>query len=298
MDRGRWTADGEDLGALPRVRQEDDFSGDALQALLSRIGKVPLLTAAAEVELARRIERGDQAAKQRMIESNLRLVVSIAKRYRGLGLPFLDLIQEGTIGLIRAVEKFDHRRGFKFSTYSTWWIRQAIARGIADKSRTVRLPVHVGDKLVKLRRAGHELSLKLGREPTLQEVAARVDVAPEEAELILEAGQALISLETPVGEEDKTELVELLVDHREPTPDVLVADRLARDEVAEALGVLPYRERRMVELRFGLAGERPHTLEEAGRVIGITREQGRAVETRAMTRLRALLPREAVLEAA
>jgi RNA polymerase primary sigma factor len=276
---------------VPRP-SEPDPGGDALQPFLASIGRVRLLTAAEEMDLARRIERGDQAAKQRMIEANLRLVVSIAKRYRNQGLPFLDLIQEGTIGLIRAVEKFDHRRGFKFSTYSTWWIRQAIARGVADKSRTMRLPVHVSDVLYKLKRAERELAAKLGHDPTLEQVAAAVGIPPEEAERIRVAGAAMVSLETPVGADEAVALGDLLVDDRSPSPDEFVAEQMSTDAVGQALDGLAYRERRMVELRFGLRGEHPRTLEEAGRIVGLTRERARAVETRALARLRTLLPPE------
>ncbi len=271
---------------------EPEPGGDALHTLLAGIGRVPLLTAAEEVALAQRIERGDQAAKQHMIEANLRLVVSIAKRYRNQGLPFVDLIQEGTIGLIRAVEKFDHRRGFKFSTYSTWWIKQAIARGVADKSRTVRLPVHVGDVLYKLKRAERELAAKLGHDPTPEQVAEAVGVPLEEAERIRAAGAAVVSLETPVGADESAALGDLLVDDRSPSPDEFVAERMSTDAVGEALDRLAYRERRIVELRFGLRGEHPRNLEEAGRIVGLTRERARAVETRALARLRTLLPPE------
>ena len=276
----------------PAPAAEDDWSGDGLQILLSGIGKVPLLTAAEEVELSRRVERGDQAAKQRMIESNLRLVVSIAKRYRGQGLPFVDLVQEGTIGLIRAVEKFDHRRGFKFSTYSTWWIRQSISRAISDKARTVRLPVHVGDVLLKLRRAERDLAARMGRDPTLEETAEAVGISVDEALRIREAGETVVSLETPIGSDDAVELGQILVDESAISPDQWALESLTRDEVGEALDALSYRERRIIELRFGLAGERPRTLEDAGRVIGMTRERARAIETSALARLRSLLPAE------
>ena len=271
---------------------EDEWTGDGLQVLLAGIGRVPLLTAGQEVELARRIERGDQEAKQRMIEANLRLVVSIAKRYRNQGLPLLDLVQEGTIGLIRAVEKFDHRRGFKFSTYSTWWIRQSISRAIADKARTVRLPVHVGDVLTKMRRAERELAARHGRDPTLEEVADAVGVPLDEALRIREAGETVVSLETPVGGDDAVELGQMIVDESALSPDAWATEALTRDEVSQALDSLSYRERRIVQLRFGLSGEHPRTLEEAGRVVGLTRERARAVETRALMRLRSLLPRE------
>ncbi len=261
---------------------------DALQLFLKDIGKVELLTAADEVELAKRIERGDHRAKQEMVEANLRLVVSIAKRYRNQGLPFLDLIQEGTIGLVRAAEKFDWRKGYKFSTYATWWIRQAVARALADKGRTIRMPVHVVEKLNKIMRTERRLRSELSREPTPFEIAAELDLPADEVEQILRNAQIPVSLEKPVGDEEESELGHFLTDENAPLPDE-AADVILRHEMLQRiLGVLSERERRVLELRYGLDGQQPQTLDEVGRAFNVTRERIRQIENQSLKKLRAL----------
>ena len=229
-----------------------DMTTDSLQLFLKDIGKVRLLTAQEEVDLAKRIERGDLDAKQKMVESNLRLVVSIAKNYRNQGLPFLDLIQEGTLGLVRAAEKFDYRKGFKFSTYATWWIRQAIARALADKARTIRIPVHVVEKLNKIGRAERKLVTELGREPTAEEIAEVTGIEPEEVESIKRSAQAPVSLEKPVGDEEESEFGQFIADERAESPYERAAEILTKEALREALENLSYRERRVLELRYGL----------------------------------------------
>ena len=261
---------------------------DSLQLLLDDIGRTTLLTAAEEVALAKRIERGDYEAKQRMIESNLRLVVSIAKRYRNLGLPFADLIQEGSIGLVRAVEKFDYRRGFKFSTYAAWWIRQAIARGIADKSRTLRIPVHVDQKLRKLDGAGRRLSAELAREPTIEEVATAAGVAVEEAELLMRSAQPPVSLHKPVADGDSSELGHLIPDERAESPFDAAARATTGELLDEALANLSYRERRILELRYGLGGNQALAAGEVGEMFSLTPERTRQIEEQALRKLSSL----------
>ena len=268
--------------------QSEPDTTDGLQLFLRRIGRVKLLTAREEIELAKRIERGDLAAKERLVEANLRLVVSIAKRYRDQGLPFLDLIQEGTLGLVRAAEKFDYRKGFKFSTYSTWWIRQAITRGLADKSRTIRIPVHVGDVLNRVRRAQRKLVAELGREPTLEEIALTAEVRFSDAEMVLRAAETPVSLDRPLAGNEETEFGQLLADDRSPSPHEQAEETLVKDSLGRALEGLPYRERRVVELRWGLSGEHPRTLDQVGRIFNLTRERVRQIETRALQSLRAL----------
>jgi RNA polymerase primary sigma factor len=265
-----------------------EVTGDSLQLFLRDIGKVSLLTAAQEVELAKRIERGDHRAKQEMVEANLRLVVSIAKRYRNQGLPFLDLIQEGTIGLVRAAEKFDYRKGFKFSTYATWWIRQAVARALADKGRTIRMPVHVVEKLNKILRAERKLRAERGREPTSAEIAAELEMSIEEVEQIRRTAQTPVSLEKPVGDDDDSEFGHFIEDDSEPLPDD-VADRTLRNEaLSRVLNMLADRERRILELRYGLNGQSPCTLDEVGRAFNVTRERIRQIENQSLKKLRAL----------
>jgi RNA polymerase primary sigma factor len=261
---------------------------DALQLFLKDIGKVRLLTAQEEVDLAKRIERGDLDAKQRMVESNLRLVVSIAKNYRNQGLPFLDLIQEGTIGLVRAAEKFDYRKGFKFSTYATWWIRQAIARALADKARTIRIPVHIVEKLNKIRRAERRLVTELGREPTPDEIAAVVGIDPDEVDSIKRSAQAPVSLEKPVGDEEESEFGQFIADERAESPYERAAEILTKEALREALENLSYRERRVLELRYGLGGEHPRTLDEVGRTFNVTRERIRQIENQSLKKLQSL----------
>jgi RNA polymerase primary sigma factor len=261
---------------------------DSLRLYLRSIGKVHLLTADQEVALARRIERGDMAAKQQMIEANLRLVVSIAKSYLGRGLTFLDLIQEGSMGLIRAVEKFDYRRGYKFSTYATWWIRQAVTRAIADKGRTIRIPVHMVEKLNKVVHVERQLIQQLGREPTPDEIAAELETSVREVRDVLRMAQQPISLERPVGEEDESELGDFVEDQTAESPFELASEHLRRENLRRALSALPSREREVIEMRFGLTGERPYTLEEVGRAFNVTRERIRQIENHTLKKLEAL----------
>jgi RNA polymerase primary sigma factor len=266
---------------------------DALQLFLREAGRHPLLTAAQEVELAKKIEKGDLEAKQRMIQSNLRLVVSIAKNYRNQGLPFLDLIQEGTLGLIRAVEKFDWRRGYKFSTYATWWIRQAVARALADKARTIRMPVHIVERLQKMNRAERSLWAALGREPTLEEIADEANLPLQQAKEVRAAARASTSLDAPVGESDDAVLGDF-VPGEEPLPDEQVEDSLRSQTLATALRALPERHRHVVVLRYGLDDADPKTLEEIGRRLGLTRERVRQIEVEALKRLATLHEMESV----
>jgi RNA polymerase primary sigma factor len=261
---------------------------DSLRLYLRSIGRVPLLTAELEVALAKRIERGDMEAKQHMVEANLRLVVSIAKGYLGRGLTFLDLIQEGSLGLIRAVEKFDHRRGYKFSTYATWWIRQAVTRAIADKGRTIRIPVHMVEKLNKVVQVERQLVQSLGREPTPEEIADNLDCTPREVRDILRMSQQPISLERPVGEEDESELGDFVEDENAISPFELASENLRRENVRRALAALPQREREVIEMRFGLTGGRPRTLEEVGRAFNVTRERIRQIENHTLKKLESL----------
>jgi len=265
-----------------------EVSSDSLQLFLKDIGKVDLLTAAQEVEIAKRIERGEHLAKQEMIEANLRLVVSIAKRYRNQGLPFLDLIQEGTIGLVRAAEKFDYRKGFKFSTYATWWIRQAVARALADKARTIRMPVHVVEKLNKIVRSERKLRAELGREPTAMEIALDLDLTIEEVEQIRRSAQTPVSLEKPVGDEEESEFGHFITDETAPLPDEAAETAMRRETLGKILSKLTTRERRVLELRYGLDGQHPRTLDEVGRTFNVTRERIRQIENQSLKKLRAL----------
>ena len=261
---------------------------DSLRLYLRSIGRVHLLTAEQEVALAQRIERGDMNAKQQMIEANLRLVVSIAKSYLGRGLTFLDLIQEGSLGLIRAVEKFDYRRGYKFSTYATWWIRQAVTRAIADKGRTIRIPVHMVDKLNKVVHVERQLVQQLGREPTQEEIATELETTSREIRDILRMAQQPVSLEKPIGEEEDSELGDFVQDQSAESPFEVASEHLRRENLRRALAALPEREREVIELRFGLTGERPHTLEEVGRAFNVTRERIRQIENHTLKKLEAL----------
>jgi RNA polymerase primary sigma factor len=269
-------------------RADTEFSADSLQLFLKDVGKVDLLTAAREVELAKRIESGDHRAKQEMVEANLRLVVSIAKRYRNQGLPFLDLIQEGTIGLVRAAEKFDWRKGYKFSTYATWWIRQAVARALADKARTIRMPVHVVEKLNKIMRTERKLRAEKGREPTAEEIAVELDMAVEEVESIRRTSQTPVSLEKPVGDEEESEFGQFIEDEHTPLPEEAADTAFRAEALAKCLRSLNYRERRVLELRYGLNGEQPCTLDEVGRTFEVTRERIRQIENQGLKKLRAL----------
>ncbi|TML59751.1 MAG: sigma-70 family RNA polymerase sigma factor [Actinobacteria bacterium] len=265
-----------------------EVSTDSLQLFLTAIRKVALLTAAQEVALAKRIERGDQRAKHELVEANLRLVVSIAKRYRKQGLPFLDLIQEGTIGLVRAAEKFDHRRGFKFSTYATWWIRQAVARALADKARTIRLPVNVVDKLSKIVRSEGTLRAQLGREPSSAEIALDLELKLEQVDRIRRSSETSVSLEQPVGDQEESELGHLLSDESVLLPEEAAETTLRNEQLRRSLSALGERERRVLELRYGLEGRHPHTLDELGRTFNVTRERIRQIENQCLNKLRAL----------
>jgi RNA polymerase primary sigma factor len=262
-------------------------AADSLQLFLADVGKHKLLTAAQEVQLAKRIERGDPTAKRHMIESNLRLVVSIAKGYRGLGVPFLDLIQEGTLGLNRAVEKFDWRRGYKFSTYATWWIRQSVQRAVANHARTIRVPVHVVERQQKLSRAARRLEVELGREPTKQELAEATGLPIQHVEEAMGAAHASVSLNQTVGADDEGELGDLFADREAADPFDEAEESLRRQGVRRALDALPERERRILELRFGFEGE-PWTLEAIGHELDLTRERVRQLEGQALARLAAI----------
>ena len=266
---------------------------DALQLFLRETGRHALLTAPQEVELAKKIERGDLEAKQRMIQSNLRLVVSIAKNYRNQGLPFLDLIQEGTLGLIRAVEKFDWRRGYKFSTYATWWIRQAVARALADKARTIRMPVHIVERLQKMNRAERHLWTQLGREPTLEEIAEEASLPLQQAREVRAAARAATSLDQPVGDQDDAVLGDFVAGDG-LLPEEQVELSLRSQALAAALKALGDREREVLVLRYGLADHEPKTLEEIGRRLGLTRERVRQIEVESLRRLASLREIEAV----
>jgi RNA polymerase primary sigma factor len=266
---------------------------DALQLFLREAGRHRLLTAAQEVALAKRIERGDAAAKTEMIQANLRLVVSIAKNYRNQGLPFLDLIQEGTLGLIRAVEKFDWRRGFKFSTYATWWIRQAVARALADKARTIRMPVHIVERMQKINRAERSLWTRLGREPTIDEIADEASLTAQQVVEVRAAARASTSLDAPVGDEDDAVLGDFVAGD-EPLPEDEVEVELRRQTLRRALLSLPEREREVVTLRYGIDGNEPRTLEEIGQRLGLTRERVRQIELDSLRRLSLLREMQAV----
>jgi RNA polymerase primary sigma factor len=269
---------------------------DPTRLYLREIGKVPLLTAEQEVSLAKRIERRDMEAKRQLIEANLRLVVSIAKRYAGRDLSLLDLIQDGNLGLMRAVEKFDWRRGYKFSTYATWWIRQAITRAIADKSRTIRVPVHMVDTINKLMRVQRQLLQELGREPTAEEVAAQMEMTPERVRQIRKIGQQPVSLETPVGDEGDAQFGDLLEDEAAVAPPAAADEVLQREGLGRVLAQLTTRERTILELRYGLTGDHPLTLEEVGQRFGLTRERIRQIEGKTLAKLRSFREAEALRE--
>ncbi len=272
----------------PKLDLSVEPSLDSLRLYLREIGKVPLLTADQEVYLAKRIERGEMAAKTQMIEANLRLVVSIAKSYLGRGLSFLDLIQEGSLGLIRAVEKFDYRKGYKFSTYATWWIRQAVTRAIADKARTIRIPVHMVEKLNKVVHIERQLVQRLGREPSPEEIGIELEMTPEEVREILRMSQLPVSLEKPIGEEEESELGDFVEDESAESPFDTATLSLRREDIEHALSALPERERQVIELRFGLSGAQPCTLEEVGRAFGVTRERIRQIENNTLKKLESL----------
>jgi len=264
----------------------DRITSDPVRMYLREIGRTPLLTKEEEVVLAKKIEKGDEAAREKMTVSNLRLVVANAKKYLNRGLSFLDLIQEGNTGLMRAVEKFDWRRGYKFSTYATWWIRQAITRAIADQSRMIRIPVHMNETINKFKKTQRQLSQELNREPTLNEIAAEMKIAPEKVEQIVKISQKTTSLEKPVGKEEDTLLKEFIPDEEMETPVESASFELLKGQVREVLQTLSPRERRILELRFGLIDHQPRTLEEVGRDFGITRERIRQIEAKALRKLR------------
>jgi RNA polymerase primary sigma factor len=272
----------------PEIDLTVEPSLDSLRLYLRSIGRVDLLTADEEVSLAKRIERGDMVAKQQMIEANLRLVVSIAKGYLGRGLSFLDLIQEGSLGLIRAVEKFDYRRGYKFSTYATWWIRQAVTRAIADKARTIRIPVHMVEKLNKVVHVERQLVQEYGREPTPEEIAGELEWTAREVKDILRIAQLPVSLEKPIGEEEDSELGDFVEDETAESPFELASENLRRENVRRALEALPPREREVIEMRYGLTGQKARTLEEVGRAFGVTRERIRQIENNTLKKLEGL----------
>ena len=259
---------------------------DPVRMYLKEIGKVPLLTAEEEIELAKRMEQGDEEAKRRLIEANLRLVVSIAKRYVGRGMLFLDLIQEGNLGLIKAVEKFDYRKGYKFSTYATWWIRQAITRAIADQARTIRIPVHMVETINKLIRVSRQLLQEYGREPQPEEIAREMGISEEKVREILKIAQEPISLETPIGEEEDSHLGDFIPDEDAPAPAEAAAYNLLKEQLKEVLDTLTPREEKVLRLRFGLDDGRARTLEEVGREFNVTRERIRQIEAKALRKLR------------
>jgi RNA polymerase primary sigma factor len=292
-----------ELGArLEELKRPDidltvEPSLDSLRLYLRSIGRVPLLSAEEEVALAKRIERGDIAAKQHMVEANLRLVVSIAKGYVGRGLTLLDLIQEGSLGLIRAVEKFDYRRGYKFSTYATWWIRQAVTRSLADKGRTIRIPVHMVERLNKLIHAERRLIQQLGREPSPGELATELDCTVPDVRDIMRITQQPISLEKPVGEEDDSALADFVEDISSASPFEIASEALRRENVSRVLASLPRREREVIEMRYGIVGGRSRTLEEVGRAFNITRERVRQIENRTLKKLQTLPEAQQLREA-
>jgi RNA polymerase primary sigma factor len=283
-------------GVQAAPRGDPDAPVDALRQFLSDIGRARLLTADEEVALAKRIERGDFTAKQKMIESNLRLVVSIAKNYRNQGLPLLDLIQEGTLGLVRAAEKFDHRKGFKFSTYATWWIRQAVTRALADKARTIRIPVHVIEKLNKIGRAERKLTTALGHEPTIDEIAAETGIESDEVQSLRDSARETVSLEKPVGEQQESALGHVIADEHSESPYERAEEILRSEALHAAMENLDPRERRVLELRYGLGGRKPQTLDDVSQIMKVTRERVRQIEVGALKRL-ATLPESQPLRA-
>ncbi len=281
----------EDLGDGAEEEQKEPeertSADDSVKIYLQQIGRVKLLTADEEIDLAKRIAEGDELAKQKLIQANLRLVVSIAKKYIGRGLSFLDLIQEGNLGLIRAAEKFDYKRGFKFSTYATWWIQQSITRGIADKSRTIRLPVHMIETIGKLKRVSREMTLELGRTPTKEELAQKLGISLAKLRLVLKATQSTISLETPLNtKEEASKIGDFLVDETMEAPDSRVSNESLVSELEKILSTLRPRERDVLKLRFGLNDGNKRTLEEIGQLFGVSRERVRQIETRALNKLR------------
>ncbi len=277
---------GSDSDEPVRRGRKPSKTEDPVQVYLKNIGRVKLLSAVEEIEIARRVKEGDPAAKKHLVQANLRLVVSVAKKYQGRGLPFLDLIQEGNLGLIRAAEKFDPERGYKFSTYATWWIRQGITRALADKSRTIRVPVHMVETINNLRKATRTLSQKLDRRPNLDELAAEMKVSVKKVKDILAANRSPLSLDTPYGDDEDNTLAELVEDLNTKTPEDKTAASLMSDDVRKVLSVLTPREREVLILRFGLNDDKPRTLEQVGKLVGITRERTRQIELKALRFLR------------
>ena len=279
----------EDLDALNSEQYFDDISNDSVRLYLREIGKIPLLSAEEEMELARRVLKGDKKAKYKMAEANMRLVVSIAKRYSGRGLDFLDLIQEGNTGLLRAVEKFDPDKGFKFSTYATWWIRQAITRAIADQARTIRIPVHMVETINKLLRTQRRMTQELNREPTIDELAKELDMEPEKVEYVIKIKQDISSLDAGVGRDGDDEdsvLGDFIVDEDTVSPEESATNQLLKERVQEVLSTLSDREQKIVRMRFGLDNGKNHTLEEVGQEFAVTRERIRQIEAKALAKLR------------
>jgi RNA polymerase primary sigma factor len=281
-----------------KVDLKTEVMTDSLQLFLNDIAKVRLLTAREEVDLAMRIERGDFHAKQKLVESNLRLVVSIAKNYRNQGLPFLDLIQEGTLGLVRAAEKFDYRKGFKFSTYASWWIRQAVAYALADKARTIRIPVHIVANVNKIDEAERMLATELGREPTATEIADVTGIEAEKVDSTKRSARAPMSLERPVGDEEGSEFGQLIADEQAASPYERAVETLTNEALGEVLDTLSYRDRRMLELRYGLGGEHPHTFAELGCLFNVTCQRIRQIENRSLKTLRSLTGAQKLRETA
>ena len=279
----------EDLDSLTTGQYLDDVSDDSVRLYLREIGKIPLLSAGEEMDLARRIVEGDKKAKDKMAEANMRLVVSIAKRYSGRGLDFLDLIQEGNTGLLRAVEKFDPDKGFKFSTYATWWIRQAITRAIADQARTIRIPVHMVETINKLLRTQRRITQELNREPTIEELSKELDMEPEKIEYVIKIKQDISSLDASVGrdgEDDDSVLQDFIVDEDTVSPEDSASNQLLKEQVQEILSSLSDREQKIVRMRFGLDNGKNHTLEEVGQEFAVTRERIRQIEAKALAKLR------------
>ncbi len=284
LDKGKESVDEE---VAPKLDLSIKTStSDSVRSYLREIGKVRLLTAEEEVALAKRIERNDMEAKRQLTEANLRLVVSIARRYTGRGMLFLDLIQEGNLGLIRAVEKFDYRKGFKFSTYATWWIRQAVTRALADQARTIRIPVHMVETINKLIRVQRQLLQDAGREPTPEEIGAEMGISPQRVREIMKMSQDPVSLENPVGDEGDSQLGDFVEDERAVVPLEAVGEVMQREQLTAVLGTLTRRERKVIELRFGLSGGHPRTLEEVGQEFGVTRERIRQIEVKTMAKLK------------
>jgi RNA polymerase primary sigma factor len=275
-----------DLGAVQSEAVRDVSTG-ALRQFLKEIGRVELLTAAQEVELAKRIEQGDEGAKREMVEANLRLVVSIAKRYRNQGLPFLDLIQDGTIGLVRAAEKFDHRRGFKFSTYATWWIQQSVTRALADKARTIRIPIHVVEKLNRIRAVERQLRTEQRHEPSSKEIARELEMSEREVEQIRRSAETPVSLDKPMGEQEDAEFGDVLADRNAVSPDEAAGVTMREEALRTIMNTLPERQRHVLELRYGLGGREPQTLEQIAEAYGLTRERIRQIEGQGLQRVRA-----------